>query len=75
MMRRLIGVSLLAIGLAACSEPDQSLRASNSKMDGKPWQGAQNSFVAPGWQPGEETRWEAQLRHRAQAQNEYLKVH
>lgn len=74
-MMRLIGISLLVAGLTACSEPDQSLFASNSKMDGKPWQGAQDSFVAPGWQPGEKTHWETQLRHRAQTQNEYLKVH
>ncbi len=74
-MIRLIGIALLTVGLAACSEPNQSLYASSAKVDGKPWQGAQNSFVAPGWQPGDKTRWENQLRERAKTQNEYLKVH
>ena len=74
-MMRLIGIFLLIAGLAACSEPDQSLRTSNAKVDGKPWQGAQNAFVTPGWQPGDKMRWETQLRNRAQTQNEYLKVH
>jgi len=73
-MIRLIGMSLLAVGLVACSEPDQALTASSAKADGKPWQGAQNAFVAPGWQPGDKTRWETQLRNRAQTQNEYLKA-
>jgi len=74
-MIRLIGIALLAVGVVACSEPEQSLHASNAKVDGKPWQGAQNSFVAPGWQLGDKTRWENQLRDRAKMQNEYVKVH
>ncbi|OGT01131.1 MAG: hypothetical protein A3K04_02130 [Gallionellales bacterium RBG_16_56_9] len=74
-MIRLIGIFLLAVGLSACSEPDQSLSVSSAKTDGKPWQGAQNSFVASGWQPGDKARWETQIHNRAQTQNEYLKVH
>jgi hypothetical protein len=74
-MIRFLGISLCLIGLIGCSEPDQSLYSSNAKTDGKPWQGAQNSFVTPGWQSGDKTRWENQLRQRAQTQNEYLKVH
>lgn len=74
-MIRLIGMVFLLGGLVACSEPDQSLYASSAKPDGKPWMGTQNPFIAPGWQPGDKTRWESQLRHRAQTQNEYLKVH
>lgn len=73
-MTRLIGVFLLFLGLAACSEPNQSLGASNAKVDGKPWQGAQDAFVAPGWQPGDKARWETQLQNRAQNQNEYPRV-
>lgn len=74
-MNRLLGLFFLLIGLAGCSEPDQSLYSSNAKADAKPWQGAQDPFVAAGWQPGDKMRWENHLRQRAQTQNEYLKVH
>jgi len=73
-MIRTIFLVVLALELAACSEPDQSLAASSAKVDGKAWQGAQNAFVAPGWQPGDKERWEQQLRQRAQTQNEYLRI-
>lgn len=73
-MMRIVFLAVLALGLSACSEPDQSLAASSAKADGKAWQGAQNSFVAPGWQPGDKARWEEQLRHRAQTQNEYMRI-
>lgn len=76
MMRRCGGaVVLLALfALAGCGERDQSLSTSASKADGQPWEGAKNNFVAPGYQPGDKTRWQTQLRQRTQNQNEYVKT-
>jgi hypothetical protein len=74
--RRVTALAALVIvaGLAGCGERDQSLNASAAKPDGQGWQGAQNGFVAPGYQPGDKTRWQTQLRQRAQTQNEYVKT-
>ena len=66
---------LLGAGLlGGCGERDQRIDASAAKPDGQGWQGAQNSFVAPGYQPGDKTRWQTQLRERAQTQNEYVRI-
>lgn len=73
-MMRLLLVSLSALLLIACSERDQSLTGSSVKSDGKPWQGAKNDFVAPGWTPGDKTSWEKQIRTRGQNQNEYIRI-
>ena len=71
-MRALIGVGIV-LALAACNERDQSLNTSAAKADGLPWQGVQNGFAAPGYQGGDKTRWEMQMKQRAQTQNEYVK--
>ena len=64
---------VMAMVLAACGERVQTI-SSPKKADAKAWQGADDPFVAPGWQPGDRTSWENQLRTRNQAQNEYNKV-
>lgn len=73
-MMRLMLFSLFGMLLAACGEKDQSQKAAAGKSDGEPWQGAKNGFVVKGWTPGDKSSWEAELRTRAQAQNEYIKV-
>ena len=76
-MMRACGTALavvMVLGLAACSERDQSSPSAASKADGQPWQGAKNNFGSPGYQPGEKLRWESHLRQRAQHQNEYVKT-
>ena len=76
MMRRVFAVSsalVMAMVLAACGEKVQTT-SSPKKADAKAWQGADDPFVAPGWQAGDRTSWENQLRTRNQAQNEYNKV-
>ena len=30
-----------------------------------------NGYSAPGWQPGDKTSWEGQMRERNKGQNEY----
>ena len=63
-----IAVVLAAATLAACSDqPGSSVR----KADVPAWQGADPRYTAPGWKVGDAASWEAQMRNRAQAQNEY----
>jgi hypothetical protein len=67
----LAGVVAVA-ALAACTEKPQT--ASARKSDAKAWAGPAGAFVAPGWKVGDEASWEAQMRHRAQGQNEYARA-
>ncbi len=69
MIARIVGMAVLAAGLAACGEKAQT--AATKKADARPWEGAQNEFVAQGWKAGDQGSWEAQMRTRAQGQNEY----
>jgi hypothetical protein len=69
MIGRILIAATLAAGLAACGEKPQV--AATKKSDSKPWEGAQNSFVAQGWKAGDQASWESQMRVRAQGQNEY----
>ena len=73
-MKRILILMLLAAGLAACGEKDQSLVTSAAKPDGKPWQAAAGPHTVKGWTAGDKTSWETQLRTRAQTQNEYAKA-
>lgn len=67
---------LLTLALAGCGERAQTLNASSSKPDATAWsasEAANPAFVAAGYKPGDKTAWEAQLRARNQAQNDYLR--
>ena len=59
--------------LAACAEREQT--ANPRRIDTMAWQGVENPYAAPGWKAGDRTSWEEQIRTRAQAQNEYHRVH
>ncbi|MGD9834402.1 MAG: hypothetical protein AB7U92_16775 [Piscinibacter sp.] len=72
MIARIVFVAALAAALAACGEKPQT--AATKKSDGKPWEGAQNGFVAQGWKAGDQGSWDAQMRTRAQGQNEYSRT-
>ena len=61
-----------ALLLGACAEKVQT--AATLKSDDKPWAGARADFVAQGWQVGDKTSWEQQLRKRSQGQNEYSRT-
>ena len=68
------GVLMLTSVLAACGEKPQT--ADGGKNHVPAYQGAQNSFVAAGWKPGDKTSWEQSLKTRGQnTQNEYNKTH
>ena len=74
-MRRGVPAALglvAAIGLAACGEKAQTVDSgSGKKADVPGWQAGNSAYLAPGWTPGDRTSWEAQLRTRAQAQNDF----
>ena len=75
MIKRLVLMACAAAlltGLAACSEKVQT--ATPRKVDQKPWQAVDNPFAASGWKAGDKTSWDADLRTRAQKQNEYNRV-
>ncbi len=61
-----------ALLLGACAEKVQT--AATQKSDDKPWAGARADFIARGWQVGDKTSWEQQLRKRSQGQNEYSRA-
>jgi hypothetical protein len=64
--------ALAVVSLSGCGERVQtSASASERKADTPGWQGASGPYMAPGWKPGDRASWEAQLRNRAQAQNDF----
>jgi hypothetical protein len=63
---------VVALALAACGERAQTVASgSEKKADVPGWQPGNSAYLAPGWTPGDRTSWEAQLRNRAQAQNDF----
>ncbi|MEO8080262.1 MAG: hypothetical protein ABI641_07005 [Caldimonas sp.] len=62
----------LAVLVSACGEKVQTVpMAGARKVDEKSWVSNNNPYVAPGWTPGNEASWDAQLRNRAHAQNDF----
>jgi hypothetical protein len=59
----------LSLGLAACGEKPQT--ASHRKADGHPSDGPVSAYTAGTWKAGDAAGWDAQMRTRAQGQNEY----
>ena len=58
--------------VAACGEKDQTMQASGKrKIDEKAFIANDNPYVAPGWTPGNEASWNAQLNKRVQGQNDF----
>ncbi len=62
---------LAALGLAGCTEKPQTLA---KKAHTQPWDTPTSAYSVPGFKPGDEVAWEAQLRKRAQGQNEYSRA-
>jgi len=62
-----------ALALSACGE---KIEGAAKKSDVPAYQGSTgpSAFVANGWKAGDQAAWEQQLRHRAQAQNEYSRT-
>ena len=63
---------VVALALAGCAEKAQTVASgSEKKVDVPGWQPGNSVYLAPGWTPGDRASWEAQLRTRAQAQNDF----
>ena len=63
---------VMALALVACAEKAQTIESgSGKKADVPGWQPGNSVYLAPGWTPGDRASWEAQLRTRAQAQNDF----
>ena len=68
-----LGLGLnLSLGLVACGEKPQT--ASLHKADGKPSDGPASAYTAGTWKAGDAAGWDAQMRTRAQGQNEYSRT-
>jgi hypothetical protein len=66
----LLGV--VSLVLAGCGEKVQTASVSGErKVDGQPWQNKDARYLAPGWTPGDQNSWNAQLANRVQGQNDY----
>jgi hypothetical protein len=68
-----LGLSaLVAILLVGCGEKVQTLSPAGArKADTPVWQTKDRRFLAPGWTPGDQNSWNAELADRAQGQNDY----
>ena len=73
MIRSLLWGVTAVIVLAGCGEKAQTASASTKKADGKPWDATASANLAPGWKGGDQAAWDAQIRQRNQAQNDYVR--
>ena len=75
-MKSLIVLSLAAATFAVTGCADREQTASGIKADTSPFNGTskQPPYMAAGWKAGDRAAWEAQLKTRAQGQNDYAKV-
>jgi len=71
--RSTIAVALLALAVMGCGEKAQTAGA-GKKADAKAWESSQAAYLASGWKGGDQAAWEAQMRSRAQGQNEYSRT-
>ena len=70
------GACAVLIALAACTEKPQGLGEAGRKVDAAAWSASDSAkpgFAASGWKGGDKAAWEAQLRARNQAQNDYAR--
>jgi hypothetical protein len=75
----LVAATLVAL-LAACGEQPQIQPAAkdsvtrNSRPGSQAWNGTTGEFKTGEWTPGDRVSWERQMRVRAQAQNEHVRI-
>jgi len=71
-MRSTIAMAMMAVCVSGCGDKAQTIDQSRAKKaDGKAWESSQSAYMAEGWKAGDQAAWEAQMRGRAQGQNEY----
>ena len=59
--------------LAACGEKPQTVGTAK-KSDAQSFEGPTSAYSAAGWKAGDRVSWEAQMRSRAQNQDEYTRA-
>ena len=63
---------MVAVWLFGCGEKVQTIPpAGEHKADTAVWQTKDKRFLAPGWTPGDQNSWNAELADRTQGQNDY----
>jgi len=72
MRARLALAAAAALLLSACGEQVQTVPVGGAqKVDGHAWAASSSPYLASGWTTGDQASWDAQLRRRAQAQNDF----
>jgi len=70
--RLLLSTMVVAFVAVGCGERVQTIPPGGErKSDTAVWENKDKRFLAPGWTPGDQNSWNAQLVDRAQAQNDY----
>jgi len=65
-------LGMIAVVLVGCGERVQTIPPGGERKSDTPvWENKDKRFLAPGWTPGDEKSWNAQLVDRAQGQNDY----
>ena len=73
---RAAAMFVLAVVLSACGETPRVADASGKKTDAAPWTASKSAvpaFAARDWKSSDKAAWEAQIRKRNQAQNDYVR--
>jgi len=65
-----LALALLALATAGCGDKPQTASTAK-KADAKAWESASSPYAAADWKGGDKAAWEAQMRIRAQGQDEY----
>ena len=65
-------LAVLCRGLAACGDKPQT--AGSRKVDEHAYDGPATAYTAGDWKAGDRAGWDAQMRTRAQGQNEYSRT-
>jgi hypothetical protein len=77
-MRALLLLVIAAsLGLAACAKREEiadAPRAYQGKTDSKPWDNAPLPYDQAKWTQGDRASWEAEIKARQLAQNEYKRI-
>ena len=71
---KILGLSIVASVLTACSEPPEIAAKAAKRPDVAPYMGANNGFVTKGWTPGNQASWTESIDKRNQGQNEYNRI-
>ena len=70
---RLLLTAACLLSLAACTEKPQDM-GSAGKDHTPAYRGTDTAYQAPGWKPGDEKSWDAQIKERAKGQDEYKRI-